>query len=54
MIIKNDLTLLYSDLDMRAVFPVTYRRGKNLKALISPSLFLQLQLATKSHTVYGN
>ena len=38
---------------MRAVFPegsinVMYRRGKNLKELISPSLFPQPQLKTKS------
>ena len=37
---------------MRAGFPegsinVTYRRGKNLKELISPSLFPQPQLTTK-------
>ena len=43
-VIKNNLPLLYSDSDMRAVFPegsinVTYRRGKNLKKLISPSFF---------------
>ena len=40
---------------MRAVFPegsinVTYRRGKNLKELISPSLFPQRQLTTKSQS----
>ena len=38
--LKNNLPLLYSDPNMRAVFPegsvnVTYRRGKNLKELIS-------------------
>ena len=46
---------MYSDPDMRAVFPegsinVTYRRGKNLKELISPSLFPQRQLTTKSQS----
>ena len=44
-----------SEPDMRAVFPegsinVTYRRGKNLKELISPSLFPQRQLTTKSQS----
>ena len=43
-VIKNNLSLLCSDADMRALFPegsinVTYRRGKNLKELISASLF---------------
>ena len=41
---------------MRATFPegsinVTYRKGKNLKELISPSLFPQPQLATKSQSM---
>ena len=54
-VIKNNLPLLYSDPDMRAVFPegsinVTYRRGKNLIELISPSLFLLRQLTTKSQS----
>ena len=40
---------------MRAVFPegsinVMYRRGKSLKELISPSLFPQWQLTTKSQS----
>ena len=43
-VLMNNLPLLYSDPDMRAVFPegsinVTYRRRKNLKELISPFLF---------------
>ena len=50
-VIKNNLPLLCND-PVRAGFPegsinVTYRRGKNLKELISPSLFPQPQLATK-------
>ena len=48
-VIKNNLPLLYSDPDMRVVFPegsinVTYRQEKNLKALISSSLFLSHSL----------
>ena len=56
-VIKNNWPLLYSDPDMRAVFPegsinVTYRRWKNLKELISPSsFFLQRQLTTKSQSM---
>ena len=43
---------MYSDPDMRAAIPedsvkVTYRRGKNLKELISPSLFPQPPVTTK-------
>ena len=54
-VIKKNLPGLYSDPDMRAVFPegsinVTYRRGENLKELISPSLFPQWQLTTKSQS----
>ena len=52
-VIKNNLPLLYSDPDMRAVFPegsinVTYRRRKNLKELTSPPFFPRPQLTTKS------
>ena len=47
---------MYSDPDMRVVFPegsinVTYRRGKNLKELISPSLSPPRQLTTKSQSM---
>ena len=54
-VITNNLPLLYRDPEMRAVFPegsinVTYRRGKNLKELISPSLFPQRLLTTKSQS----
>ena len=43
---------MYSDPDTRVTIPedsvnVTYRRGKNLKELISPSLFPQPLVATK-------
>ena len=55
-IIKNNLPLLYSDPDMRAVFRegsinVTYRRERNLKELISASFFPQQQLTTKSQSM---
>ena len=55
-VIKNNLPSLYSDPDMKAVFPegsinVTYKRGKNLKELILPSLFPQLLLTTKSQSM---
>ena len=48
-IIKNNLSLLYSDLDMRAIFPegsinVTYRRGKNLKEFFHNLFFLSRSL----------
>ena len=55
-VVKNNLPLLYNDPSMRTEFPegsinVTYRRGKNLKELISPSLFPQPQLTTKSRSM---
>ena len=45
-LISKNLPILYSDPDMKEVFPegtmnVTYSRGKNLKELVSPSLFPQ-------------
>ena len=42
--LNDNLHILYGDPDMKKVFPegtisVTYRRGKCLKELISPSLY---------------
>ena len=55
-VIKNNLPLLYSDPDMRVVFPedsinVMYRQEKNLKALISSSLFLSHSLQ-QNHSLW--
>ena len=43
-VLNNNLYILYGDPDMKKVFPegtikVTYRRGKCLKELMSPSLY---------------
>ena len=45
-LIKQHLPILYNDPDMNAIFPegsinITYKRGKSLKELISPSIFPQ-------------
>ena len=52
-VIKKHLSILYSDPDMKNVFPegsinVTYKRGKSLRELISPSLFPQAKNDTQS------
>ena len=52
-VIKRNLPLLYSDSDMKETFPegsvkVIYRRGKNLKELLSPSCFATKQKLTAS------
>ena len=48
-VIRNNLPILYSDPDMKNIFPegsiyVTYKRGKNLREFISPSMFPQAQV----------
>ena len=53
-VIRNNLPILYSDPEMKNIFPegstnVTYKRGKSLRELISPSVFPQAQV--KSHSV---
>ena len=52
--IRNNLPVLYSDPEMKNIFPegainVTCKRGKSLRKLIFPSMFLQAQV--KSHSM---
>ena len=53
-VIRNNMPILYSDSEMKNIFPegsinVTYKRGKSLRELISPSVFPQAQV--ESHSV---
>ena len=55
--LKNNLPLLYSDPEMKNIFPegttnVTYKRGKSLRELISPSMFPQAQV--DSHSIMAS
>ena len=51
--IRNNLSILYSDPEMKNIFPesttnITYKRGKILRELIFPSLFCQAQVESHS------
>ena len=53
-VIRNNMPILYSDSEMKNIFPegsinITYKRGKSLRELISPSLFPQAQV--ESHSI---
>ena len=53
-VIRKNLPILYSDSEMKNIFPegsinITYRRGKSLRELISPSMFPQAQV--ESHFI---
>ena len=53
-VIRNNMPILYSDSEMKNIFPegsinITYKRGKSLRELISPSVFPQAQV--ESHSV---
>ena len=53
-VIRNYLPILYSDPKMKNIFPegsinITYKRGKSLRKLISPSMFTQAQ--AESHSI---
>ena len=52
-VIRNNLPILYSDPGMKNIFPegsinITYKRGKSLRELISPSKFPQTQVEPHS------
>ena len=52
-VIRNNLPISYSDLEMKNIFPegsinITYKRGKNLRGLFSPSMFSQVQVESHS------
>ena len=52
-VIRNNLSILYSDPEMKNIFPegsinITYKRGKSLRELISPSMFPQAQVESHS------
>ena len=49
-VIRNNLPVLHSDPEMKNMFPkgsinITYKRGKSLRELISPSMFPQTQVS---------
>ena len=52
-VFRNDLPILYSDPEMKNLCPeasinITYKRGKNFRELISPSIFPQAQAESHS------
>ena len=52
--IRNNFPILYSDFEMKNIFPessinITYKRGKSLRELISPSMFPQAPV--ESHSI---
>ena len=53
-VIRNNFPILYSDFEMKNIFPegsinITYKRGKSLRELISPSMFPQAPV--ESHSI---
>ena len=53
-VIRNNLPILYSDPEMKDIFPegsinIAYKRGKSLRELISPLMFSQTQV--ESHSI---
>ena len=51
--IRNDLPILYSDPETKIIFPevsinITYKRGKSLRELMSPSMFPRAQAESHS------
>ena len=53
-VIRNNFPILYSGFEMKNIFPegsinITYKRGKSLRELISPSMFPQAPV--ESHSI---